>query len=235
MRIPLILPLVMTAATMLLQGCSSDNDVSPVPPGVTDSTQFQVDVTNLTHNQAISPVGVILHRSSYQPFTAGATASPALEVLAEGGNNSPFLNEASANEAVLDTAAGAAAIAPGGSERFMLTGVVSADKLSLAGMLVNTNDGFAALNSADLSQLGVGNSVIFHANVFDAGTEANDEMAGNLPGQGGEGLNDARNDRNFVIVHPGVIGMMDGLATSALDQSYRFDNPAVKVEVTRLQ
>jgi len=235
MRTPLTLSIIITATTMLLQGCSNDNDVSPFSLGVSDSTQFQIDVTNLTHNQAISPVAVILHRSSYQPFTVGATASSALEVLAEEGNNDPFLNEASANEAVLDTAAGAAAITPGDSERFMLTGIVSADKLSLAGMMVNTNDGFAALNSADLSQLSAGNSVIFHANVFDAGTEANDEMAGNLPGQGGEGLNDARNDRNFVIVHPGVIGMMDGLATSALDQSYRFDNPAVKVEVTRLQ
>jgi hypothetical protein len=233
MRIPITLAVAMTTATML--GCSSDNDAIPVSPGVTDSTQFQIDVTNLTHNQAISPVGVMLHSSSYQPFTVGVAASAALEMLAEGGNNSPLLNEASANEAVLDTAAGAAAIAPGGSERFMLTGVVSADKLSLVGMLVNTNDGFAALNSADLSQLSAGNSVIFHANVFDAGTEANDEIAGNLPGQGGEGFNDARNDRNFVIVHPGVIGIMDGLATSALDQSYRFDNPAVKVEVTRLQ
>jgi len=235
MRIPLKLATVMIAAAMaFLQGCNDDSNNGDDAISLPDK-QFQLDVTNLTHNQAISAVGVILHDSAYQLFTLGEAATVALEELAEGGDNSALLSEANSNGAVIDTVAGTAMIVPGSSERFMLGGNASALEVSLAGMLVNTNDGFAALNGAAIGHLERGASVTFHAKVFDAGSEGNSEAAAELPGQGGEGFNAARNDRDFVTVHPGVLSMVDGLATSALDQSHRFDNPALKVVVTRLQ
>ncbi len=237
MRIPLTLAVVATTA-LLLQGCfhdEDDNNITPPAPAPSDTRQFQIDVTNLTQNQPITPVALVLHRAAYQPYMLGEQSSVALEVLAEAGDNSDFLNEANATAAVLDTTSGTAVIAAGASESFMLTGTSNEYKLSLAGMLANTNDGFTALNSVSIGDLDNGASVVFHANVYDSGTEGNNEVGGDIPGQGGEGFNATRNDRDFIIVHPGVISMMDGLATSDLNQSYRFDNPAMKVKVTRLQ
>jgi len=103
----------------------------------------------------------------------------------------------------------------------------------LVGMLVNTNDGFIGLNGVDVSGLGLNESLDLKARVYDAGTEANSEAAADVPGQGGEGFNASRNDRDFVAVHPGVISMDDGLSGSSLDQSHRFDNPSARIVVTR--
>lgn len=240
MRIPLTLAVV--AATVLLQGCFHNDDdntttpaPTPTPTPVPDTRQFQIDVTNLTQNQPITPVALVLHRAAYQPFMVGEQSSVALETLAEAGDNSAFISEADATVAVLDTVSGTAMIAAGASERFMLTGVGDEHKLSLAGMLANTNDGFAALNGVNIADLDNGASTVFLANVYDSGTEGNNEVASDIPGQGGEGFNATRNDRDFIIVHPGVISVMDGLTTSDLDQSHRFDNPAMKVTVTRIQ
>ncbi len=228
--------LKLTALTMLsaalLQGC---NHIDDGPPGSRVAHQFQVEVTNLAHNQTIAPLGVVLHRPAFDAFVLGAAASTGLELLAEGGDNSQFLSDAKADHAVLKTAAGTAAIAPGGSESFTVKGAAKDPHLSLAGMLVNTNDGFVALNGADISQLKKGDDLTLYAKIYDAGSEGNSEAAADLPGQGGEGFNADRNDRDFVAVHAGVVGLEDGLATSALDSSFRFDNPGMRVVVTRLK
>lgn len=227
MKLTLTVVTILTAA--LLQGCEHEEDSPRV------SHQFEVEVTNLTHHQTIAPVGVILHRAGYDAFVLGAAASAGLEMLAEGGDNSRFLKDAKADRAVLKTAAGTAPIMPGGSESFMIKGAARDPGLSLAGMLVNTNDGFAALNGVDVSHLAQGDAITLYANVYDAGSEGNSEAAADLPGQGGEGFNANRDDRDFIAVHAGVVGLEDGLATSALDASFRFDNPAIRVVVTRLK
>jgi len=75
------------------------------------------------------------------------------------------------------------------------------------------------------------------ANVYDAGTEINNEAPGTIPGpaDGGEGFNADRSDNvNLVRGHGGVVSSADGLASSVLDQSHRFDNPAVMVTITRI-
>ncbi len=230
MKLTLTVVTILTAA--LLQGCEHEENS---PPGSRVAHQFQVDVTNLTHHQAIAPVGVILHRAGFDAFVLGVAASEGLEMLAEGGDNSQFLSDAKADRAVLRTAAGTAAIAPGGSESFTVKGAARDPHLSLAGMLVNTNDGFVALNGTDISRLKKGDELTLYANVYDAGSEGNSEAAADLPGQGGEGFSANRDDRDFVAVHAGVVGQEDGLASSALDASYRFDNPAMRVVVTRLK
>ena len=73
-------------------------------------------------------------------------------------------------------------------------------------------------------------------NVYDAGTEANTEEAATLvTAPGGEGFNAERDDVDFVAMHPGVVGNQDGLTNSALTGAHRFDNPAVKITVTRTE
>ncbi|RMH22958.1 MAG: hypothetical protein D6698_00320, partial [Gammaproteobacteria bacterium] len=108
-------------------------------------------------------------------------------------------------------------------------------RMSVASMLVNTNDGFAAKKEIDISNLAVGESLMVSLNALDAGTEANDELQANIPGPaaGGEGFNAQRNDVDRVYGHAGVISQDDGLATSILGQAHRFDNPVAKLVITR--
>jgi hypothetical protein len=79
--------------------------------------------------------------------------------------------------------------------------------------------------------------IMMHYMAYDAGTEANTEAKGSMPGpaDGGEGFNAARDDVNFVHIHPGVISQYDGLADSVLMPSHRFDNPVLAVTITRTE
>ena len=74
-------------------------------------------------------------------------------------------------------------------------------------------------------------------NVWDSGTELNDELAATIPGPagGGEGFNTTRDDTDVVSFHPGVISQDDGLATSALSGNHRFLNPGARITITRTE
>ncbi len=217
-------------SSLLLQGCMHDDK------SVSRST-FTVDVTNLSSNQPFSPVAVVLHNSGYNGFTLGAMASHGLEQLAESGDNSTFITEADANSKVLKSTGGMGIITPGGNETLQVQGMSTRPRLSLASMLVNSNDAFIGLNDVDLSALAKDESLVLHARIYDAGTEANSETAASIPGPaaGGEGFNAARDDRDFISIHPGIVSQDDGLTTSALDASHRFDNPGAKIVITRTE
>ena len=217
---------------LTLYGCSSSSTPAP-----TTSTQasYEVIITNLTAAQPITPVAVVLHTSGYMPVSLGTSASLAIEKLAEGGDNSMLLSEANAHASVLTSAAGAGVLMPSASETIMVTVSDSAGlQLSLAGMLVNTNDGFAAVAGLDVSNLAVGASQVAMLPVYDAGTEANIETTASMPGTGGTGFDAVRNDVGFVSVHRGVVTADDGLATSGLMEQHKFDNPALKVVIRRI-
>ncbi len=215
------------ASTLLLQGCNDDDNNM--------QRSFNVEVTNLSHQQPFAPVAAVLHTSGYTGFSRGSMASNGLELLAESGDPGGFIAEADSDNRVLNSVSGTGMITPGGTETIIVQGNSSQPRLSLAGMLVNTNDGFVGLSDVDLSGLNIGESLQLHARVYDAGTEANTEAATDVPGQGGEGINAARDDRNFIAVHPGIVSMDDGLTSSALDASFRFDNPAARIIITRTQ
>ena len=224
--------------TLLLGGCSDDDDdeemmVEPEPTPMPVNVSYEVSVTNLTYGQPMSPIGVALH-SEGQLWMVGESASAELEQMAEGGDNSALL----ALSVVNASASGDAPFGPGATQTVTVTIEDTTDsKLSLVSMLVNTNDAFTGLNAIDLASLAAGDSWTGYAGVYDAGTEANSEMAGTIPGpiDGGTGFDAARDDVDFVAMHPGVVSMDDGLATSVLTQAHRFDNPAVYITITRTE
>jgi len=220
--------IALTATMFVLHACA---DGSPIP------VRYGVTLTNLTNDQPLSPMAAVLHRSGYSGWTAGMPASAGLEVLAEGGDNGVFLNEADASNKVIATASTAGAIAPGSSGTVTLSAFGPGGlRLTLAGMLVNTNDAFAGVTGVSLAALAPGQTLAMNLHAYDAGTEANDETVATIPGPaaGGEGYNAVRNDRNTVAVHAGVVTMDDGLSTSALSQSHRFDQPVARVVIARL-
>jgi len=237
MNLQKVLYISVALAATFLYGCSSDSTSSSSSTNTSSATpaSYEIIITNLTGAQPVAPVAVVLHTSGYTAGAAGASASVALEKLAEGGDNAMLLSEANAHAAVLTSAGGAGVLMPAASETISVSVNDNAGLLiSVAGMLVNTNDGFAALSGLNISSLAVGESQVAFLPVFDAGTEANVETAATMPGQGGTGFDAARNDVGFISVHRGVVTADDGLATSALNDSHRFDNPALKVVIRRI-
>jgi len=237
MRTLTIRQIAAVAGTLLavaaLSACGSDDndDRDPVP------ARYTITLTNLTANQPLAPAAVILHDGGFAAWRIGQPASAGLEVLAESGNPADLIAEADAQAAVIATAAGPGVLSPGESSAVTLEGMVGrAAALEIAAMLVNTNDGWAGISGLDLGSLHVGDELKADLAPYDAGTELNEETAATVPGPagGGEGLN-AADGEGFVAIHPGVVTSDDGLATSALRESHRFQAPVARAHVVRTQ
>ena len=139
---------------------------------------YDITVANLTNAQPMSPVAGILHQDNTF-WQVGSPASNALEVMAEGGDNTDFINL----EEALVSASSEGILAPGASTTVTLTTTdMTASYLTVATMLVNTNDAFSGLTGMDLSSLAVDQSRSMNVRVYDAGTELNTEAAGTIPG-----------------------------------------------------
>ncbi|GIU03319.1 hypothetical protein TUM4261_00280 [Shewanella sp. c952] len=223
-------------AAIGLAGCSDNDDNTPAPvapPVVAPVMQdYSVTVTNLTANQPMSPIAVVAHTNDSTLWSTGMPASVALETLAESGDSSTLTDETGVNELI----SGAGILVPGGTETISVS-LEQADvaDLSVVTMLVNTNDAFTGTTGFDLTALAVDESSTLRVIAYDAGTEANSEAKGTIPGpaDGGEGFNAARDDNDKVHAHPGVISMDDGLMDSVLSASHRFDNPVLLIKITR--
>jgi hypothetical protein len=230
--------LIASVLTLGLAACN-DNDkvaeevvVVPVVP-VTPVMEYNysITLTNLTYAQPLSPVVVTLHGDT-KMWQVGQSASAALEKLAEGGDNTDLI--ALASNMATTTSEGP--VPPGASVTLDITTTEpSATYLTVATMLVNTNDAFSGLTGIDISTLTLNQQKSWQLNVYDAGTEQNNEAIGTIPGpaDGGVGYDATRNDIDLVSYHSGVVSKDDGLSSSVLTQAHRFDNPAVKLTITR--
>ena len=148
-------------------------------------------------------------------------------IQAETGNTSELLTETQARHGVFDTVIGGVILGGPGSS-FMITAPKGA-LLSLTAMLATTNDSFVALNSVRLPK----KSATFYANVYDAGSEVNNELCAFIPGPPcpGDSGNDKATDgsEGFVSISNGIRGHGD-LSARDLD----WNNPAAIVTITRI-
>ncbi|EKO3835078.1 spondin domain-containing protein [Vibrio harveyi] len=226
--------LLVAASVGLLAGCPSDDDND-----VVKSYRYTINVANLTANQPMSPLAILAHNDKYKLFEIGKSASVELERLAEGGSNAELLALKDSNDYVYQTLSGNGLVLPGSSDSVTFTvDPHKAGYVSVASMFVNTNDAFVGETGLSLKSLAVGESYEMSMNVWDSGTELNDELAATIPGPagGGEGFNATRNDTNDVVAfHAGVVSKDDGLANSALSANHRFLNPGAKLTITRVE
>ena len=218
-----------------LAACSDSKMDEPVKPEpVPMEYTYRLTVLNNTNNQPLTPVAFVLHNGDYKAWQVGEPASDALEKLAESGDVTDFIKDT----AILAGKAGEGIVMPGMMHTIEVT-VNTRENLmySAATMLANTNDAFSGLMQRDISMLEVGKSITMNAPVYDAGTEANTEKAGTLPGpvDNGEGYNKTRDDVNFVSRHGGIVSKDDGLTMSVLNQSHRFDNHVAKFTIERIK
>lgn len=201
------------------------------PPPAPMEYSYTVMVSNLTHSQPMSAITGVLHGDTTL-WKIGEEASEPIEKIAESGDNTDLL----AMESILASGSNGGILMPGTSAEFTIsTTDENANYFSIISMLVNTNDAFTGLTGVDISSMEVDATNSWVLGTYDAGTEGNSEMMGTIPGpaDGGTGFDAMRDDVNYVAMHPGIVSKDDGLTQSVLTQAHRFDNPTLKLTITR--
>ncbi|MBQ4834079.1 spondin domain-containing protein [Pseudoalteromonas sp. MMG010] len=211
------------------------------------AAELEVEFTNLTKGLYFTPVLITAHDSEDKLFEVATEASTALQAMAEGGDISALVTQATASnsDVVENPAAGLLAPATSASAELMTTD--GNEYLSLTAMLLPTNDGFVGLDSWKIpTEAG---TYTVYLNGYDAGTEANNELVvegsgapgvlgipaapGGDAGTGGSGVIIA--DTNTMVhIHPGSLGDDELEAgNSDLDNTvHRWLNPVAKLTVT---
>lgn len=211
-------------------------------------------ITNTSSAIYFAPLAVASHGFPNAMFEAGTPATPAIEAMAEFGNTAPLITDLTAAGAFAVTAENAVgALAPGESIFVGLVVGPSLDYISIAGMLVPTNDGFVGLNSYQVPLDSTG-QITLGMNGYDAGTEENNELR-SCPGQppfvgdplddpnvpGNPGLNDGvcgtgaqgSPESPLIHVHRGNLGDLDltGGVSDLDSRVHRWLNPIAKVTI----
>ena len=200
---------------------------------------YTIKLDNLTRGQHFTPPIFIVHNDQYSLFTLGDAASAAVISMAEGGETMLIQTAVGTNGA---TAAASGPINPGASATVCVdTGTNAAfTRLSLAGMLLPTNDGFVAANGIEAA---MGS---YYLNAYDAGSEGNTEAVADIPAPpflttlqaDGKGIGSEATGEGYVHIHRGVIG--DNIEMTASDANlsdiqaslHRWLNPVARATIT---
>ena len=186
---------------------------------------YEITLENLTIGQIFSPPIFITHKPGYQFFHLRGQASEELRLIAENGNNDPAAEVANASRKVVDVEALSVPLLPGESLTITIQARRGA-RLSLASMLVQTNDGFVGASGLRLPKEGTEN---FYLRTYDAGTEKNNELAEYVPGPPfGGTLRDPSNQR--IHLHRGILGIGD-----VDPEIYDWHGSTAKLTVTPLE
>jgi len=149
-----------------LSSCDSTNDTT-----AQNLDTATVRVQNLTAGQPFGATVVIVHNSNFRLFENGQAATPGLRQLAEDAFTEPIMIEAEAYPDVLQVFIGSG-IPPLGSDIVEIEFTSEFNQVSVAQMLVNTNDAFYAARSVTIPATG---STLVRVPAYDAGTESDDE------------------------------------------------------------
>ena len=206
---------------------------------------YEVTITNLTTGQPLTPPLLVTHAKDIGFFTVGEQASEQLQQLAENGNAEPLATMLADKIGVADVVQGTAPLVPANdpgetglshSETFTITTNGNARYLSVASMLVCTNDGIAGIDSIKLPM----KSKTVYAAGYDIRTEMNTEDFADMvpPCQGAIGVSSGEDgtgasnlelaEDGVVIPHPGIMGGED-----LFSDIHGWQNPAVKIQIER--
>lgn len=193
------------------------------------TASYQVEITNLTRAQQFSPALLASHNSNIAMFTPGEAASPELADLAENGANALLKAVLDGSPDVLMSVSDVAGVAPGDTTTLTIDLSTSHPYLSIAGMLISTNDTFYGLNSATCPPSK--QSVTFYVPGYDAGSEFNSEDCAYIPGPpcGAGAVHDPTPAEGFVYINNGIQGI-----GGVPNDTYDWRNPVARIVVTRL-
>ena len=214
-----------TAAVILLAGLTFSSSVL-----ANGYASYHVTITNLTNSITFTPILVASQRRVVSIYELGSPASDDLTTIAESGDIGPLTTTLNGNHRVVDVQNSGGLLLPGKSVTVVVSAAHGARRISIASMMLPTNDGFIALDSVRVPGHG---SATFFSPGFDAGSEPNDELCTNIPGPtcGGVGLSPGENDgdEGYVHIHRGMHGIGD-LAADVYD----WRNPVARIMVTRV-
>ena len=192
------------------------------------SRSFSVTITNLTRGQTFTPILVASHKEGVKLFTPGSPASPELAALAEGGDTMPLGTLLMDMDDVLDVTDSGGLLAPGASVTVEVETRGQFKHVSVASMLIPTNDAFFALNG--IKGASGRKTVLVMVPAWDAGSEPNDELCINMPGPvcGGAGGSPDAGGEGFVHIHAGIHGIGD---LAPADRDWR--SPVARITISR--
>jgi len=190
---------------------------------------YDVTITNLTRGEIFTPVLVASTARDSKLFTLGAAASGELEIIAESGNPVPLSNSLIATGAAMDVVTSAGVLAPGKSVTLTVKTSHKYRHITVASMLVPTNDAFFAVNGIRTPK---GHKTLtVYSPAYDAGTETNDELCDAIPGPPfictGEGVS-AAGGEGYVHIHAGIQGVGD-----LIKANHDWRNPVAKITISR--
>jgi hypothetical protein len=199
---------------------------------------YEVTITNITKGQTFTPLLVATHSGSVRLFRVSEPATAELETLAEGGDTAPLAAALETQgRSVGDVQTSPGLLAPGETAVVTVRAGGQHRYLSVAAMLIPTNDTFVALNRARLPFHG---ERVLDAPAYDAGTEANDQSCASIPGPrcGGVGYDPepADGDEGHISISNGFhdLGDVDAAGNEILGPlDYDWRNPVARVTVRR--
>ena len=216
-------PIDVTVQGGMVTGPAVEMPETPTPPEMPmmpGAVEFKVTLTNLTvgapaqGGQIFSPPIFVTHGHGFSIGASGEAASAELTALAETGNHAPLAALAGGSDAVSGVVAFPAppdgVVIPGGSVTTTVSTSAGMGYLSLATMLVQTNDGIVLGNSLPLfDEDGNPRSFTMDLISYDAGTEENNELATHVPGPPFGGMERAPTEGGVITPHPGIAGTAD--------------------------
>jgi hypothetical protein len=208
---------------------------APAADASEPSGTYLVTVENLTENQTLTPAVIVVHERGFKLYRNNRPASLGLQQLAENGGVPVLIDELSGNDDVANAVhTEGGAIAPGASASAVITTYGDANRISAAAMLICTNDGFAGVSNARLSQ--TRGETTRYGRAFDAGTEINTQVFDDLvpPCSGIPGTGSGTSDP--ALAEDGVVRRHRGISDSGdlSAATHGFDNPVIKVTIERI-
>lgn len=190
---------------------------------------YEVTVTNITKGVVFTPIMVATTRKGDTLFRLGEAASIELETLAETGDPGPLQDSLDAYDVTNSSSSEMPFLAPGESVTQTVKTRGPYKHISIAAMVIPTNDVFFAVNG--IAGPRGSKTITITAPAYDAGTELNDELCASLPGPGcGEDPGPVSvNGEGYVHISAGIRGVGD-LDADALD----WNNPVATIQITRV-
>ena len=189
---------------------------------------YHVTVTNITNSINFTPILVASHRKGVSLYELGSAASDELTAIAEGGDIAPLSAVLQDDPRVADVQDSGDLLGPGESVTVTVSATHGAHNISMASMMLPTNDGFIALNSVKAPRHG---TVTYYSPGYDAGTEPNDELCISIPGPtcGGEGPSPGAGGEGYVHINRGIHGIGD-----LPPDVYDWRNAVAKITISRV-
>jgi hypothetical protein len=189
---------------------------------------FEVTVTNITKGAVFTPIMVATTQKGDSFYELGAPASLEIETIAETGNPGPLQDSLDAYD--ITNSAHLPFLGPGESVTQTVATRGKYNHISVAAMIIPTNDTFFAVNGVEGPRKN--RTVTVTAMAYDAGTELNDELCLSLPGPGcgGDPGPPSDNGEGYIYPSSGIQGVGD-LNVNALAWS----SPVAVITITSVK